>query len=484
MADLNPQAQAPIHILPADVLGTVFKICTSINSELCLRARQLGQVCRFWHSVVLTRPKLWSDLFVTLKNTKGLLPLLRLCLERSGDAPIQLYVQSPPPPRGEIPEEFIIELRETSGLIFSELLPHSHRWTLFRYRGLPYTQSPVPGVDEHAIQAPFPQLKSLRLQQFGHLPTFFNNLPNLRGVELRRDFSMKTLSSRNLPKLRRLYAEGITPSRGQMSNVVNTSADFVQCFKAFPLLDKASILLPTENRDLPIPEGIFTVSNLRKLKLCDNIQLLRYVELPVLNRLHLNGLNKASLAKIPQLISGSHCPSLNYLLVDPVINLTWLADWNNLSLCPLRTLEINLPNAKCALPTFPDQTVLPRLKGLYIKVSHSQKSGNAGHNDAHIQVISSLSEHLGHSLAFPSLTYMTVTAALTGTEEQVNAWKRAYLSIQRAVGRRAMCVEFTGRICDSGARRVGARRNHTEDVVDLAGEQHPQTTLDASSSDS
>ncbi|KAF5354195.1 hypothetical protein D9756_007138 [Leucocoprinus leucothites] len=102
----DPQAAALINRLPPETLGEIFSFVPSQGIQLVQRNTYpwwLTFVCKLWRDVVILTPQLWATIIVYLDplrvsriDTRGdsLVAAWQLCLERSGDYPLTVTIES------------------------------------------------------------------------------------------------------------------------------------------------------------------------------------------------------------------------------------------------------------------------------------------------------------------------------------------------------------------------------------------------------
>jgi hypothetical protein len=103
---------APIRHVPSEVLTRIFALCAPVPYQELKEVRpfdlvaqkhllHLAGVCSRWRGIALGTPTLWSTIFLSQLWSCGLhrdtdmmiaMRLLRICLERSGKAPLTVYL--------------------------------------------------------------------------------------------------------------------------------------------------------------------------------------------------------------------------------------------------------------------------------------------------------------------------------------------------------------------------------------------------------
>ncbi|KAG8944076.1 hypothetical protein FRC04_002216 [Tulasnella sp. 424] len=115
----------PINRLPFDI----FQIITTLSQEEAARTFPfiLSHVSRLWREHVLSMPLLWNSLHIIQRVPQW--EMLEAKLERSGQAPLDIYIDQPPFMRSAIPH-----LRKIMRMIF----PHIRRWRTLHLDDAPY----------------------------------------------------------------------------------------------------------------------------------------------------------------------------------------------------------------------------------------------------------------------------------------------------------------------------------------------------------
>ncbi|KIK64746.1 hypothetical protein GYMLUDRAFT_240713 [Collybiopsis luxurians FD-317 M1] len=168
-----------IHNLPNEILCNLFLIVVHRTPGRFSAAELvLSHVCARWRSVSLALHPLWSSIFVLAHEdpqSVAVNSLIRLYLDRSGNAPLDLYIDV-----------------DDGERIFTTLLLHAHRWRSVHFFSTP-TQEPLPLSSLESLSLsrgspPYPHTKKI--------PTW-SNAPRLHTLSL--DLSFHTLSQFLLP---------------------------------------------------------------------------------------------------------------------------------------------------------------------------------------------------------------------------------------------------------------------------------------------
>ena len=166
----------PIFRLPNEVLAEIFfEVRDSSNDNAWMR---VISVCRLWRDVAISVPRLWStiELDLDMPNEEALLEGLKLVLQRSKQAPLEVTVSTKVP---VLPAHKIRRL--------DTLAEHVRRFRYVRIRTI-HRES----LDQisASFSAPAPQLKTLRLGRFGstgeHGPIAFPPMFSLDHPKLER----------------------------------------------------------------------------------------------------------------------------------------------------------------------------------------------------------------------------------------------------------------------------------------------------------
>ncbi|KAJ8075493.1 hypothetical protein PM082_021123 [Marasmius tenuissimus] len=165
---------SPVHRLPSELLSRIFEDCCEYNFlDLTMPpASSLSMVCGRWREIALSSPGLWSSICITghhrvvheevtdeevtfeeeILRGNSLVNRLRLCLERSVPAPLQLDITIL-----DNSSHYRSKQSVLSNIIMRLLAEHSERWEVLNYQGSDFFASSAAG------ESNFPLLRRLRL---------------------------------------------------------------------------------------------------------------------------------------------------------------------------------------------------------------------------------------------------------------------------------------------------------------------------------
>ncbi|KAG8944072.1 hypothetical protein FRC04_002212 [Tulasnella sp. 424] len=123
--DIQPRKPTPINRLPFDIFQVIIAICQE-GSETTFPFT-VSHVSRLWREYVLSMPLLWNSLHISQSVPQW--EMLEAKLERSGQAPLDIYIGQPPFVKSAIPH-----LRKIMRMIF----PHMGRWRTLHLDDAPY----------------------------------------------------------------------------------------------------------------------------------------------------------------------------------------------------------------------------------------------------------------------------------------------------------------------------------------------------------
>lgn len=135
----------PIHRIPVELLAEIIFWCrcasysasdpkppsglpslSRVHLNESTDAHTLSQVCRYWRSVALATPTLWSSITMNKPERRDF-ATIRLWLDRSGSSPLHLsLVETPPPGSGS--KNLLTEA------LFAILTTEVHRWKDIYFR--------------------------------------------------------------------------------------------------------------------------------------------------------------------------------------------------------------------------------------------------------------------------------------------------------------------------------------------------------------
>ncbi|KAJ3913676.1 hypothetical protein F5877DRAFT_83561 [Lentinula edodes] len=169
---MTSDPQAGIHALPNEILCQIFLFVVSrAPGEYSVSEFELSFVCSRWRAVALSVYQLWSSICILAHEdpeSEGVMHLTELSLERSGDSPLDLF----------------LNLREDSSVMHM-LYAQAHRWRHVHIMTTVYHYLEDRGVKEFTL------LESLSLSMDGSPPypvssnsRMWSNAPRLHTLSL------------------------------------------------------------------------------------------------------------------------------------------------------------------------------------------------------------------------------------------------------------------------------------------------------------
>ncbi|KAF8634707.1 hypothetical protein AX15_000762 [Amanita polypyramis BW_CC] len=256
----------------------------------------LGQICATWRNAFVGAPWMWNRMEIEVlpfTSRQGVLQLVELCIERSGNHPLCLYVSQP------YTEGVCAPANKVNEQILAALVAESSRW-----HSVELDYSLMEFFHRNSTTS-FPLLRSLRLHHDDYvmkheeLSDLFMNSPQLTELqldsipELNFDWSLLTtlcLDGSDLGDVRRILR--------QLHSLVR-------------LVIGAPFVAPDANANFPEPEAVIVLPRLRVLRLYG--EMMRYLEAPALEELHVT--TPADVI-VPFLQRSSHNSTLRKLIID------------------------------------------------------------------------------------------------------------------------------------------------------------------------
>ncbi len=360
-------------ILPPELLAEIFEYETPyevLDSSCGLWV--LSRVCRAWRAAVLSFPHLWSDMIVSSgdpdKHTQAKnspFAMLKNALIRSGHHKLNVTFRLP-------------ETSQIGRILFYLLESHSCRWKEVSFM--------IPGdfVDNFSFRGRIPVLSRLLLNNLGPAPLsvtkVFTIAPHLREVT----FSGVRGASTPLPWTQIL---SFTDDRETGGASPTSDDEYVHILQNAPTMCSLHAFRPaTFTRPIPAPQKIRQTS-LRELSVSesDDLRFLTSLELPSLDTFvmrvaseRMYGFYTNAPDHLRALLTGSQSPLRHLTVTDKLFTLRiypLLESIPNLMTLTLNFYHRPIQNEFITRMTGRDgqgdMVLLPRLKELTMRVSHS-----------------------------------------------------------------------------------------------------------------
>ncbi|KAE9385517.1 hypothetical protein BT96DRAFT_928755 [Gymnopus androsaceus JB14] len=297
--ELQESLLSPIRTLPPEIMSEIFEfVIFELDTperntvepgviRACVRGSiyPLTWVSSWWREIIVSQPSFWSCLLVELAEpVLDIIPILGMCLARSGAAPLRL---------GLLPGK--IELTPGLCSVLDDLARHADRWKEFVFWGdlpsLDYILKQARNFTEFSIlDALAIFVNDISANSPGILGDSFIHSPRLRNLRISHLCATDTIELTHLSTLR------ITLYRGSAFAVLLEKCPTLETLtvhrisKAFG--DEAtSILIPCVRH-----------TQLRTLELIINKDLVvdawQSVQLPNLINIQIRGINKGSFCDV------------------------------------------------------------------------------------------------------------------------------------------------------------------------------------------
>ncbi|KAJ7134881.1 hypothetical protein C8R44DRAFT_849317 [Mycena epipterygia] len=207
---------SPARQLPVDIIQEIFMACIPTHRNCVMSAGEapvlLGRICSSWRTLSLLTPRLWARLHVVepmrhYNATSALfkeklaqrLETTKTWLERSGQCPLSISLESATEPFGGIPPPTDPPIRPTTDLFIQALLPFTPRWEHISFTTPPAALEKL----VHLAETAFPLLKSVTLNQYPYGPPHsvtWGHLGMLRASQI-SSFSISAVTNFSLTEL-------------------------------------------------------------------------------------------------------------------------------------------------------------------------------------------------------------------------------------------------------------------------------------------
>ncbi|KAG8914726.1 hypothetical protein FRC00_011274 [Tulasnella sp. 408] len=224
---------APIDHISFDIFQVIITMCQKEQSSTRFT---VTHVCRHWREYALAMPLLWNSLHINERVPCW--EMLEAMLQRSGQAPLDIYIGQPPFVKSALPH-----LRK----IMRMIIPHLERWRTLHLSEVPYkvrrilldqiTAKPAPRLEHFAVSQNPPWDRPTRFKLKNSCPNWrakniFAGSPNLTDVE----WTNSTSDLNALPTFSNLLT--LTIGYGTLSYI--SPRPFIQLIRQI-LLDSPSL---------------------------------------------------------------------------------------------------------------------------------------------------------------------------------------------------------------------------------------------------
>ncbi|KAH8799584.1 hypothetical protein DL96DRAFT_1720081 [Flagelloscypha sp. PMI_526] len=414
--DLSGEILLQIFIYTAPTLDLPYPL----DDPLTMTSLHLSQVSKTWRDLALQNPILWSTICIYARET---------ALERSLTSKLSMWLHRSRQLSSRYPE---------GGGSVDFAVPHHCDEEFDHKKALGPLNAPME----------LPSLRWASLRRFQEPPVCFNHAPNLEQIQIQLSFLGGGTGAARVF----YHSEAMRHVRTVIiGNVPSSVVDVVEYLKSQPRI--LSFTVETEGRRSRVRPTVAFVPNLVHLHLKLSCTILRFLDCPALESLHLmssaaqddlsangNPFPLTGINELPSFLARS--PSLKYLQIDPMTSLLWLLD-PRVAASSLEHLELSFFGGRrgvCALPDFHQhhylRLILPHLHTISLKFPNWDITAKWPLRLVesliwHLPVLEETGEKKMLSTVFPALVKLQVEVGLQELRNFTVGWKRDWIKLKR-----------------------------------------------------
>ncbi|KAH8799576.1 hypothetical protein DL96DRAFT_1564562 [Flagelloscypha sp. PMI_526] len=440
-----------IQDLPGEILLEIFIYTTPTpdlpyppDDPLTLTSLHLSQVSRSWRNIALYTPILWSNICIYARETaleRSLLPKLSMWLHRSRHCLLDIRVR-------------LLALDEEIGRrIFERLVRHSKKWRSVDFAVPHHCDEEFDHkklLESLNVPMELPSLRWVSLRRFQEPPVCFSYAPNLEQIQIQLSFLDGGTGAARIF----YHSEAMRHVRAvTIGNAPSGLVDIIEYLKGQSRI--LSFTVETERRLGRLRPTVAFVPNLVHLHLKWSCNILRFLDCPALESLHLTSspaqddltasghpFPLTGINELPSFLARS--PSLKYLRIDPMTSLLWLLD-PRAAACSLEHLELSFFGGRrgvCALPDFHQhhrlRVTLPCLRTVSLKFPNWDITAKWPLRLVegliwHLPMLRNIGGGMTISTVFPALEKLQVEVGLQELRKFTVGWKRDWVKLKRRV---------------------------------------------------